>query len=59
MPDGELKAELTFGDHDGALKVLALRGSEELSRPFRYEVDFTAEALDSGVRAAGPGACED
>ncbi len=46
MPDGELKAELTFGDHDGALKVLALRGSEELSRPFRYEVDFTAEALD-------------
>jgi len=46
MPGGELKAELTFGDHDGSLTVLALRGVEELSRPFRYEVDFTAEGLD-------------
>ena len=46
MPVGELKAELTFGDHDGPLTLLALRGTEELSRPFRYEVDFTAEDLD-------------
>ena len=46
MADGELKAELTFGGHDGPLTVLALRGGEELSRPFRYELDFTAENLD-------------
>ncbi len=46
MAGGELKAELVFGDHDGQLTVLALRGSEELSRPFRYELDFTAEDLD-------------
>ena len=35
-----------FGDHDGSLTVLALSGTEELSRPFRYEVDFTGEDLD-------------
>jgi type VI secretion system secreted protein VgrG len=46
VPGGELIAELVFGDHDGPLTVLALRGTEELSRPFRYEVDFTAEDLD-------------
>ncbi len=46
MPGGELTAELVFGDHDGPLTVLALRGIEELSRPFRYEVDFTAEDVD-------------
>ncbi|HET6983434.1 MAG TPA: type VI secretion system tip protein TssI/VgrG, partial [Myxococcaceae bacterium] len=46
MADGELKAELSFGDHDGPVTVLALRGIEELSRPFRYELDFTAESLD-------------
>jgi type VI secretion system secreted protein VgrG len=46
MADHELKAELTFGKHDGPLTVLALRGTEEISRPFRYELDFTAENLD-------------
>ena len=46
MAGGELKAELGFGDHDGPLTVLALRGTDELSRPFRYELDFTAEDLD-------------
>ena len=46
MAGGELKVEMAFGDHDGPLTVLALRGTEELSRPFRYEADFTAEGLD-------------
>ena len=57
--DGEngLTCELHLECEHGELNVHALRGHEDLSTPFRYEIDFSTNTLDidkatrSGVRA--------
>lgn len=44
--DQRLQADFFLGDHDGALTVHALRGREEVSRPYRFEVDFSGQDVD-------------
>ncbi|WP_224244455.1 type VI secretion system Vgr family protein [Hyalangium gracile] len=44
--DQRLRATLLLSGHDGALTVHAVRGREEVSRPYRYEVDFSGQDVD-------------
>jgi len=46
MAENQLTADLLLGDHDGELTVHAVRGREEVSRPSRFEVDFSGQDVD-------------
>jgi len=46
MAENQLTATLLLGAHEGQLTVHAVRGREEVSRPSRFEVDFSGEDLD-------------
>lgn len=52
--DTRLRATFFLDGHDGELTVHAVRGREEISRPYRFEVDFTGQDVDvdamAGVR---------
>ncbi|WP_342378041.1 type VI secretion system Vgr family protein [Myxococcus stipitatus] len=51
-----LVATFFFSGHDGGLSVHAVRGREEVSRAYRFEVDFSGQGVDvdaaPGVRAS-------
>jgi type VI secretion system secreted protein VgrG len=51
-----LKATFFFNGHEGPLTVHAVRGREELSRPYRFEVDFSGQDVDVDT-APGARAC--
>jgi type VI secretion system secreted protein VgrG len=44
--DQRLDATFFLGGHEGALTVHAVRGREEVSRPYRFEVDFSGWDVD-------------
>lgn len=44
--DQRLRASFFLSQHEGALTVHAVRGREEASRPYRFEVDFSGEGVD-------------
>ncbi|HEY8212477.1 MAG TPA: type VI secretion system tip protein TssI/VgrG, partial [Myxococcaceae bacterium] len=46
MAENQLTADLLLGDHEGELTVHAVRGREEVSRPSRFEVDFSGKDVD-------------
>ncbi len=44
--DQRLRATFFLSGHEGALTVHAVRGREEVSRPYRFEVDFSGQDVD-------------
>src|SRR5215472_11808179 len=50
----KLQATLSLSGKPGEIVLHCIRGREEVSRPFRYEVDFTTDALELDAARGAP-----